>query len=179
MSVEQSSQLILLIMNSVLMMLLSAALLGGVWLRQNTLSQQIQQIKINQQQITQDSQGQQNNRARPQHVQADLRKLRSDRTRLMHQYIWSRLSLLLLNVVLLIFSVSLCLLALRSLLAFDSLISSSLFFFTLGSVGLFVGAGCVFIDIAQESSEMDSFHSAVGRAISQVVRRVPKQKRYR
>ncbi len=52
MSIEQTNQLILLILNSVLMTLLSAALLGGAWLRQNMLSQQLVQVQRRYQQMT-------------------------------------------------------------------------------------------------------------------------------
>ena len=166
MSVEQSSQLILLIMNSALMMLLSAALLGGIWLKQNALLQQLQQTSLRYQQMVRDSQSAIENQQR---VQTSLKKLRNDRTRLTHQYTWSRLSLIVLNAVLLIFGLSLFLLALRSLLAVDSLISSALFLFTLGSVGLFASMSCLFVDIVQGEGDKDSLSKVAGSAIAQTI----------
>ena len=52
MSIEQTSQLILLILNSVLMTLLSSILLGGAWLRQNALMQQLSKTRSHYRQLT-------------------------------------------------------------------------------------------------------------------------------
>jgi hypothetical protein len=150
MSIEQTNQLILLILNSVLMMLLSASLLGGAWLRQNMLSQQLQQIRLSYRLMTQDSGLSQAN------LQAKLKKNRSDRQRLSQQYRWSHIGMLTLHMALLVFSVSLFALALRSLLSFDGLISTALFLFTLGAAGLLAGVGCILVDLWQGNGSLDS-----------------------
>jgi len=164
MNVEQSSQLIMLILNSVLMMFLSAALLGGAWLRQHSLAQQLVQSRAYYQPNPTDGK----NSAGSKPLQSDLRRLRRDRLRLTHQHLWSRLATLILNAVLLIFGVSLFALALRSLLTFDSLISLSLILFTLGSAGLLAGTGCLLIDVAQGDSRTDSITQLIGSAIAQI-----------
>lgn len=169
MSIEQSNQLILLILNSVLMTLLSAALLGGAWLRQNALSQQLQQIRAQYQQITNPLDARidaESTHQHKQHLQADLKRLRGDRHRISNQYTWSRLGMVTLHSVLLTFGVSLFSLALRSLLSFDSLISIALVLFTIGSGGLLAGTGCILIDIAQGDRHTDSISQALGRAIA-------------
>ena len=174
MSIEQSNQLILLILNSVLMTFLSAALLGGAWLRQSALSQQLYQIRTHYQKITHPLE------VRPdgdssQHLQADLKKLRSDRYRVRNQYLWSRLGTVTLHAVLLTFSVSLFALALRSLISYDSLISAALFLFATGSAGLLAGLGCILIDIAQGDRAADSIAQSLGRAITQVTNHLTKR----
>ncbi|MFK8184618.1 MAG: hypothetical protein AB8B99_14700 [Phormidesmis sp.] len=179
MSIEQSNQLILLILNSVLMTLLSAALLGGAWLRQNALSQQLHHIRAQYQQITTPL-DMRSNADSKHHVQADLKRLRGDRHRISNQYIWSRLGMVTLHTVLLTFGVSLFTLALRSLISFDSLISVALVLFTIGSGGLLAGTGCLLIDIAQGDRQSDhqsaSLGQALGRAIAQIGRGWPRTK---
>jgi hypothetical protein len=155
MSIEQTNQLISLILNSVLMMMLSAALLGGAWLRQNMLSQQLQQIRRRYRATTQGAEllTQASSQAS---LQAKLKKIRSDRQRLSQQYRWSHIGMLTLHIVLLVFSVSLFALALRSLLSFDSLISTALVLFTLGAAGLLAGTGCILVDLWQGNGNSDA-----------------------
>ncbi len=183
MSIEQTNQLILLILNSALMMLLSAALLGGAWLRQNMLSQQLRQIRRRYRAMTQDMEPLNSaesaiaeNAPKKPNLQANLKKIRSDRQRLSHQYRWSHIGMLTLHMVLLVFSVSLLALALRSLLSFDSLISTALILFTLGAAGLLVGAGCILIDLWQGNGSGDSVGCLIGKAVAQIGQRWNKKK---
>ncbi|MGI8934921.1 MAG: hypothetical protein ACR2FS_12695 [Phormidesmis sp.] len=173
MSIEQTNQLILLILNSVLMTLLSAALLGGAWLRQNMLSQQLSQVQRRYQQMThRPATG--TAEAQPilekAQLRANLKRMRHQRQRLSNQYLWSHLGMLTLHIALLIFGVSLFALALRSLLSFDGLISTALFLFTLGSAGLLAGAGCILIDLVQGNSGGDSLGQSLGKVIAQFAR---------
>ncbi len=172
MSIEQTNQLILLILNSVLMTLLSAALLGGAWLRQNTLSAQLQQVCRRYYQITHrphPAEAYQGN-SHKDSLKADLKRMRDQRQRLSNQYIWSHIGMLTLHVVMLIFGVSLFALALRSLLRFDSLISTALFLFALGSAGLLAGTGCILIDLVQGNNGGDSLGHSLAKVMKQLAR---------
>ena len=168
MSIEQTNQLILLILNSVLMTLLSAALLGGAWLRQNTLSAQLQQVCRRYYQMTHRPQTAETylSNSEKDSLKADLKRMRDQRQRLSNQYIWSHVGMLTLHVVVLIFGVSLFALALRSLLLFDGLISTALFLFTLGSAGLLAGTGCILIDLVQG----DTGGNSLGHSLAKVIR---------
>ena len=177
MSIEQTNQLILLILNSVLMTLLSAALLGGAWLRQDTLSAQLQQVCQRYYQVTRQPQASDAYRSSDKDsLKADLKRMRDQRQRLSNQYIWSHIGMLTLHVVVLIFGVSLFALALRSLLLFDGLISTALFLFTLGSAGLLIGTGCVLVDLVQGNTNGDSLGHSLAKVIAQLVRWQQRQK---
>jgi hypothetical protein len=161
MSIEQTNQLILLILNSALMMILSAALLGGAWLRQNMLFEQLHQIRRRYQLMTQNQETKIRadatvapGKTSPNQasLQSSLKKIRSDRQRLSQQYRWSHIGMLTLHMGLLLFSVSLLALALRSLLSFDGLISTALLLFTLGAAGLLAGTGCMLVGLWQSNS---------------------------
>lgn len=165
MSIEQTNQLILLILNSILMTLLSSLLLGGTWLRQQSLLKQLNQIRSHYHRLTHSK----DLAASPE--ASTLKQVREHRQRLNYQYHWSRIGLLVLHLVLLTFGVSLLALALRSLLAFDSLISVALFLFTLGAAGLLTGTGCILIDFLQGNSNGDS----LGRTFAQVMQQVTQQ----
>jgi hypothetical protein len=196
MSIEQTNQLILLILNSALMMLLSAALLGGAWLRQNMLAQQLHQIRGRYRAMMQNHETHSNDmRSREMgsremsgemsssdrgsvvnvidevkrtSLQVALKQIRCDRQRLSHQYRWSHIGMLTLHMVLLVFSVSLLALALRSLLSFDGLISTALFLFTLGAAGLLAGAGCILVDLWQGNGSSDPVGRSRGHSMEQV-----------
>lgn len=170
MSIEQTNQLILLILNSVLMTLLSAALLGGAWLRQNALSQQLQQVRLRYRQLTQrpDTPEAYSAQLNKDTLKADLKRIRDQRQRLSNQYLWSHAGMLTLHVVLLLFGVSLFTLALRSLLLFDGLISTALVLFTLGSAGLLAGTSFILIDLVQGNSGSDSLGHSLGRVMRQM-----------
>ncbi|MEM9946371.1 MAG: hypothetical protein AAF810_09950 [Cyanobacteria bacterium P01_D01_bin.36] len=174
MSIEQTSQLILLILNSVLMTLLSSILLGGAWLRQNALMQQLSKTRSHYRQLTRAVSGSATDPSAhtpsqtPSQTPADLKQVRARRAQLSCQYQWSRIGMLILHTTLLTFSVSLFALALRSLLAFDSLISTALFLFTVGAAGLLVGTGCILIDFAKGNSSHDSLGQTFGRLLKQL-----------
>lgn len=172
MSIEQTNQLILLILNSVLMTLLSAALLGGAWLRQSALSTQLQQVCRRYYQLTRQPHAAETYRrdANADSLKADLKRMRDQRQRLSNQYIWSHVGMLTLHVVVLIFGVSLFALALRSLLRFDSLISTALFLFALGSAGLLAGTSCILIDLLQGNNGGDSLGHSLAKVMRQLAR---------
>ncbi len=184
MSIEQTNQLILLILNSVLMTLLSAALLGGAWLRQNALAQQLQQVKSRYRQLTRKSEtamGSWNDLdvgLHKRHLKADLKKVRDRRQQLSHQYLWSHVGMLTLHGVLLLFGVSLFALALRAILSVDGLIATSLVLFTVGSAGLLAGMGCILIDLGQGNSGGDTLGQSVGQAIAQITRQWKPEKAF-
>jgi len=167
MSIEQTNQLILLILNSVLMALLSSILLGGTWLRQNALLKQLNQVRSHYRHLTHATETNLSN----QLLEAsELKQVREHRQRLSYQYQWSRVGLLMLHIAVLVFCVSLLALALRSLLAFDALISTALFLFTLGAIGLLTGTGCILVDFAQGNSNGDSLGRAFGQIMQQIAR---------
>ena len=178
MTIEQTNQLILLILNSVLMMLLSAALLGGAWLRQNMLSQQLHQLRVRYQAVAHgvESPSEPSAALKKTNAKASLKKMRSDRQRLNAQYLWSHIGMLMMHLVLLVFSVSLLALALRSLLSFDSLISTALVLFTIGTAGLLAGTGCILIDLMQGNSGGDSLGHSIGKAMTQIKHQWKKRK---
>ncbi len=174
MSIEQTNQLILLILNSVLMTLLSAAMLGGAWLRQNALAQQLQQAKSRYHQLTRTSDmaigplSDLEGGIHRRHLKADLKKVRDRRQQLINQYLWSHVGMLTLHGVLMLFGVSLFALALRAILSVDGLIATSLVLFTVGSGGLLAGMGCILIDLVQGNSGGDALGQSVGKAIAQI-----------
>ena len=165
MSIEQTNQLILLILNSVLMALLSAGLLGGAWLRQSTLLRQLTHPHTSALSET--------NAAHPDLTtqKSDLKKIRDHRQRLNQQYHWSHIGMLVLHLSLIIFSVSLVALTLRTIFAFDGLISAALILFTVGAGSLLAGSGCILIDLVQGNHHNDT----LGRSLGQVVMHIAKQ----
>jgi hypothetical protein len=188
MSIEQTNQLILLILNSVLMALLSAVLLGGAWLRQNTLSLQLHRVRSRYRQVMKSSGMVSNSMASgsieatgetsspsesPKNtLRADLRRIRDQRQRLNNQYLWSRTGMLILHLALLIFGLSLFALALRSLLSLDGLIAAALVLFTVGAAGLLTGTGCILIDLVQGNSEDESLGHSLAKAMVQVGQKI-------
>ncbi|MEL6814502.1 MAG: hypothetical protein AAFP03_06780 [Cyanobacteria bacterium J06598_3] len=191
MSIEQTNQLILLILNSVLMSLLSALLLGGAWLRQNNLLQQLHQVRLRYRRMAHQSSARtlakaieegtavpvaESNHAK---VRAEFKHVRDRRQQLNAQYQWSRVGMLTLHGVLMIFGISLFTLALRSLFAFDLLISTALFLFTLGAGGLLAGTGCILIDLSQGNRGDESLGQSLGKVLTGLVRWWHTQKRDR
>ena len=165
MSIEQTNQLILLILNSVLMTLLSAVLLGGTWLRQHALFNRLSQVRSRYHRLT-------NPAETFPHLEAhELKKTREHRQQLTYQYHWSRVGLLALHVSLLVFGASVFALALRSLISFDAFISSALFLFMIGVACLLIGTGCLLIDLAHGNSCGDS----LGRTFAQVIQQLAQQ----
>ena len=185
MSIEQTNQLILLLLNSVLMTLLSSLLLGGAWLRQNALLQQLHKTrwqrpyegrshyrKLAHPSASSALPEQLTNPITSSHPselqQSELKQLRDRRQQLSEQYQWSRIGMLMLNTTLLVFSVSLFALALRSLLNFDSLISAALFLFAIGAAGLLIGTGCILIDFAKGNTHNDSLGHTLANILQQL-----------
>ena len=184
MSIEQTSQLILLILNSALMALLSSILLGGAWLRQNSLLQQLGKTRSHYRKLTRSSVTTSTATALKQPTEqvivtsthpAELKKVRDYRQQLSWQYQWSHVGMLVLHLTLLTFSLSLFALALRSLLAFDPLISAALFLFTVGAAGLLTGTGCILVDFARGNSSSDSLGQTLAQVIQQVTRQWKRQ----
>lgn len=175
MSIEQTNQLILLILNSVLMTLLSSLLLGGAWLRQNALLRQLNQTRAHYRKITRSpaiALATEQALHPSANIQAtELKYVRDRRAHINEQYQWSRIGTLVLHATLLIFSVSLFALALRALLAFDSLISTALFLFTVGAASLLIGIGCILVDFAKGNTDDDS----LGQALSKTLRQLGQQ----
>ena len=191
MSIEQTSQLISLILNSVLMTVLSAVLLGGLWLRQNALYLQLQQVQKQYRRLTHQSGGLEAEAVRyadgaalpsPSSTQlkinlkranlkrANLKKIRDRRQKLMGQYRWSYTSMLILHAVLLTFGISLLALSLRSLFLIDGLISAALVLFALGVVGLIAGISCLLVDLSQGNSGKDSLSYSLAKLLRALAR---------
>ncbi|MEL6879445.1 MAG: hypothetical protein AAFP09_02885, partial [Cyanobacteria bacterium J06607_10] len=72
---------------------------------------------------------------------------------------------------LIVFSVSLVALTLRTLFAFDGLISTALILFTIGASSLLAGSGCILIDLMQGNNHNDT----LGRSLGQVWMHIAKQ----
>lgn len=176
MSIEQTSQLISLILNSVLMTLLSAVLLGGAWLRQNGLHWQLKQVQHQYRRLTHQGESgdvgeiasEPEKLHRRNQLKASLKQVREQRQRLTNQYHWSYVGMLLFHGVLLVFGASLLALALRSLIFFDSLISTALVLFTLGVIGLIAGTSCILLDISQGNSGSDGLSYSLAKILSQL-----------
>ncbi|MEO1390810.1 MAG: hypothetical protein AAFV85_26050 [Cyanobacteria bacterium J06634_6] len=169
MNIGQTDQLILLIMNSALMTLLSSALLGGTWLRQNSLLRQLTEVRSHYHHLTrqQDTVPHTAPHPKPASTQ-DLKQLRARRTRLNQQYQWSRVGTALMHMAVLIFSVSLFTLTLRSLLAFDRLIPIALFLFALGAAGVLTGIACLLVDFASDRTSGYSLGQTFASLLSQI-----------
>ena len=180
MSIEQTSQLISLILNSVLMTVLAAALLGGLWLRQNSLYLQLQQVQKQYRRLTHPSNGLDTEAVQsPSSAQlkinlkkANLKKVRDHRQKLIGQYRWSYTSMLILHAVLLTFGVSLLALSLRSLFLIDGLISTALVLFSLGVIGLVAGISCLLVDLSQGNGGNDSLSYSLAKILSAIAQKI-------
>ena len=188
MSIEQTSQLISLILNSVLMTVLAAALLGGLWLRQNSLYLQLQQVQKQYRRLTHQSDGleaeamqyadgmalpsQSSAQLKINLKKANLKKVRDRRQKLIGQYHWSYTSMLILHAVLLTFGVSLLALSLRSLFLIDGLISTALVLFALGVIGLVAGISCLLVDLSQGNGGSDSLSYSLAKILSAVAQKI-------
>lgn len=186
MSIEQTSQLISLILNSVLMTLLSAIMLGGAWLRQNGLCLQLQQIQKQYRRLSHQKTAEVNSPLRfameetglvpsKDQLKRSLRQVRERRARLAGQYRWSYTGMLLLHAVLLVFGTSLLALALRSFLPIDGLISTALFLFALGVTGLIAGASCILVDLSQGDRNNDPLSYSLAKILAQTAQQLSKQ----
>ena len=164
MSIEQTNQLILLILNSVLMALLTAGLAGGAWLRQQSLAVQLQQVKAHHRQLTRMDAANY-----PANHKSDLRIVRDRRQQLTHQSRWNYAGTCILHLSLLGFCTSVLALAVRSLLPFDLLITLALALFSLGAVALLIGIFCFLIDFAQGSAQGQSLLQTLGLLLMQII----------
>lgn len=79
--------------------------------------------------------------------------------------------MLVLHLSLIVFSISLVALTLRTLFAFDGLISTALILFTVGAGSLLAGSGCILIDLIQGNNHNDT----LGRSLGQVFMYIAKQ----
>lgn len=180
MSIEQTNQLILLILNSVLMMLLSAGLLCGAWLRQDMLLQQMRRAKSRYQRLTRSS-GKLDTtstliqaeslkaKSLKTDIKTNIKRLRNHCQQLKHQYQWSHAGMLVLHAALIVFGLSLLSLSLRSLFDIDRLIVISLVLFTLGSVGLIAGSSCTLMTLSKGDREHHSSGRLLGQLMVQIV----------
>ncbi|MBE9076850.1 hypothetical protein IQ241_05995 [Romeria aff. gracilis LEGE 07310] len=158
MSIEQTNQLILLILNAILMVLLSALLLGGAWTRQQALAIELKRLRRRQL-----SRSQSLDKSLP-----GLKQTRQQRQQLVQRYRWTHGGMVMLHCVLLLFTASLLALALRTLFPINGLIPLSLGLFALGTVGLLLGAGCVLVDLAQGSALGESLGASLSRAVGRL-----------
>ncbi|MFE4106475.1 DUF2721 domain-containing protein [Almyronema epifaneia] len=135
MTIAQTSQLIQLILNSVLMIAVCIGLLSGLRLRHSTIIHQLQSL---QQQYT--------HRTFQAAEGAGLALLRSQRQHLQRQYRLASSSHLLMHYVVLLFIGSTFALATRTLLNWGWLIPLALFLFVLGTGGLLISVALALLD---------------------------------
>ena len=140
MTVEQTTQLIALILNSALMVLLSGLLWGAAWYRQQSLLTQLQQTQRSQQLLFVN--------AKPNR-ETQLQHLRRQRQRLRRQFQLAYRSMIALHYTLAVLLLSVLLLGLRTLVFANVLISAALLLFVLGAVGLLVSVLLLLADVHQ------------------------------
>ncbi|NEQ33758.1 MAG: DUF2721 domain-containing protein [Leptolyngbya sp. SIO4C5] len=132
MTIAQTSQLIQLILNSVLMLVVCIGLLSGLRLRYNTVLQQLQNL-------------QQQSWSRSQ-LGGSPSPLRGHRQRLQRQYRLASSSHLIMHYVGLLFVGSTFALAARTLLNLGWLIPLALFLFVLGTGGMLLSLSLALLD---------------------------------
>ncbi|MEO0457020.1 MAG: hypothetical protein AAF152_10645 [Cyanobacteria bacterium P01_A01_bin.114] len=159
MSIEQTNQLILLILNSVLMVFLSTLLLGGAWFRQAALGQQLDSLRRTGQE-----------RLHAPGGEAQLKSWRRQRHRARRQYRLAHSGMLLLYCALLMFLISLFALAVRTLILADWLVPMALGVFVCGIAGLLTGASLVLGDVYQSNLLQESPLKSLTKVLSQVPR---------
>ncbi|MEM9908621.1 MAG: DUF3301 domain-containing protein, partial [Cyanobacteria bacterium P01_D01_bin.44] len=163
MSIEQTNQLILLILNSVLMVLLSTLLVGGAWLRQASLAQELDALK---------------RACRDRNYtflntsvkETQVKSLRRQRHQAQRQYRLAYSGLLLLYGSLVMFLINLLALALRTLVLADWLVPIALGLFIGGIAGLLAGAGLVLGDVYQSNLLRESPLKSLGKVLGQLPR---------
>ncbi|NJO11017.1 MAG: DUF2721 domain-containing protein [Leptolyngbyaceae cyanobacterium SL_1_1] len=134
MTIAQTSQLIQLILNSVLMIAVCIGLLGGLRLRHSAVTHQLQSLQqLYVQRSLQGAWG-----------TADL--LRSQRQQLQHQYRLATSSHLIMYYVVLLFVASTFTLAARTLLNLGWLIPLALVLFVLGTGGMLLSVALALLD---------------------------------
>ncbi|MEB3292757.1 MAG: hypothetical protein VKJ24_06325 [Synechococcales bacterium] len=134
MTVEQTTQLIQLVFNSVLMVLASGAILGSLLIRQQGLERRLRLAKSDR--------------------RFQSRLLRSRHLRRLQQQIrHNERSLLVINVTCLLFIASALSVGLRSLLPWNELILLSLLLFLTGMATFLVGSLLILMAIAQAQTQ--------------------------
>ena len=141
MTVEQTSQLIQLILNSALMMAVTLAWWGALWLRHSTISTQMQAHQRRVQRLIQGE----------QLTVETLAYLRQQRYQLQGQQRLMRHSLLLVHYGLLAFMTSLFCLGLRVLFNANWLIAAAMFVFVLGVTGMLLSVLLTLLEFYQTS----------------------------
>ncbi|MEM9164291.1 MAG: hypothetical protein AAGC54_14635 [Cyanobacteria bacterium P01_F01_bin.4] len=164
MSIEQTNQLILLILNSVLMVLLSTLLVGGAWLRQASLAQELDALKRACRDRKYPS------LTSPSVQATQTKSLRRQRHQAQRQYRLAYSGLLLLYGALVMFLINLLALALRTLVLADWLVPIALGLFIGGIAGLLAGAGLVLGDVYQSNLLRESPLKSLGKALGQIPR---------
>lgn len=139
MSVEQTTQLIQLVLNSVLMVTACGLVLGGLLVRYSAIESRIQSANTEYLSIV-DRQGLRGDR--PFQMKKQLRQLQQ-------QSKTARLGLLALHYALLVFVASTFALALRTLVNLPWLISTSLILFSAGTGVLLLGVLLVLVNLHQ------------------------------
>ena len=140
MSVQQTSQLIQLILNSALMITICVGLMGGLWLRHNAIAHQLRSLKS---QILKFSHSTHDSGLK------QFTLLRQQRLHLQRRYRLIHSSTLIIHYALIIFLASLFALALRTLLNLSWLIPISLFLFIVGAAGVLVSVAFALLDCYQ------------------------------
>ena len=141
MSVQQTSQLIQLILNSALMIGVCVLLWGGLWLRHTTLADRLKALHLDYAKLT---------CVLPLELGEDhrdrLRYLKQQRQKLQYHYRLSKRCTLVLHYALVSFSLSIFALAARTLVNLNGLISLALGLFTLGTALLLVSVVMTLLD---------------------------------
>ncbi|EKQ68259.1 Protein of unknown function (DUF2721) [Leptolyngbyaceae cyanobacterium JSC-12] len=133
MSVEQTTQLIQLILNSVLMSVACALVLGGLTARHSAIAEQLQALHFTEEltlEPTRSRRGQSRNQIR----------------RLQYRYTLSRYSVVVAYYALFFAIVSCLTLALRGIINWNGLISLALVLFVVGVATLLVSVGLTLVD---------------------------------
>ena len=142
MSVQQTTQLIQLILNSALMITICVGLMGGLWLRHSAIANQIRSLRSQIHQFAHSS----NSSGSEQFAQ-----LRHKRFHLQRRYRLIHSSTLVIHYALMVFVASLFALALRTLLNLSWLVPIALFLFVVGSGGVLVSVAFALMDFYQSN----------------------------
>jgi len=140
MTVEQTTQLIALMLNAILMALLGGLLWGVAWSRRHTLQAQLQETQRLQQVLFVN--------ARPNR-ELQLQRLRQQQQRQRRQFQLAYGSVVVSHYTLTLLLFSVLLLGLRMLIFSNALISLALLLFVLGAAGLLLGVLLLLVDAHQ------------------------------
>ncbi|MEO0539595.1 MAG: hypothetical protein AAFZ80_01895 [Cyanobacteria bacterium P01_A01_bin.105] len=159
MTVEQTTQLIALIFNSMLMVLLSGLLWVAAWYRHQSLSTQLQTLQKSQQILFVN--------AKPNR-EPQLQRLRQTQKRLRRQLRLAYSSRMTLHYMLAILLLSVLLLGLRTLLFSNVLISAALLLFTLGAMGVLISVLLLLVDVHQTPTLGRALFAGLQRTVAQL-----------